>query len=283
MRSPIYQFEQDLSEDGRAWGEFHPGYVLLPTGHVFKRNRKLPVGRWYARIGGHGVKRLVRRDKLNDVALIEAFRWKVWLHHKRRLEEYQTAFEAGRPLERIWHPDEECFHVYSRDGLGREREDVRAPRDSIVDRIARIPTPEQEEAGARLFRAGDALQQAWNRAHFADRVLGYAFALAGPYVDQYEVQPRINAMHVRHHVNGRDYVHYTPPGWGQETMKVWPRPTDDATAKTYYDGFFDCVRCGTRQPASSNTKPLPLRCDACTPGSGSDTRGREQTQAADRR
>lgn len=220
-----YEFAQTVTEDGKAWGFSLKGFTLTDDGYVYAERRKSPVGLWYAQIGNHPRPRTIRRDKLNDVAMIEDFRWRVHLRHKVLHGRWRTVFEEGKKLGRIWHPRDECFHVYSDQGsLSRERDVENA---SVIDRIAQIPTPAEEEAGRRYVKADTALYRSWARIHFATALLKHAFAIAGPTISAYDPpQPRTSPVIVKHLVNGREYVHHTPTGWGAKTVKIWPTPWD---------------------------------------------------------
>jgi hypothetical protein len=276
-----YEFVQQLNEDGRAWGQFHPGLVFLPSGQVFKKGRKSPVGLWYASLGDRGRgSTIVRRDKLNDVAKIEAFRWKVQLRHQARLRAYQEVFAAGKPLERIWCADIERFYVYDGDSLSEERD--YEPPGGVIDRMARIPTPEQEETGRRYFAARENVDRSWDRVRLADRLLRFAFAVAAPDPNQYDYSRKFaDARLAQHRVNGRVYSHYTPSGWGQETIRIWPTPRDVNEVYDYEDAFIDCEKCGGRIKETRNTKPQPSRCQACFRSRGNPVQVR--TRGAGRR
>lgn len=263
MGSP-YAYTMPIRITGEQCYAIWGGLRFDDTGRVFKKRGKRPIGLWYAKIGGNregaARERLVRRDKLNDVPLIEGFRWRVWQDHGRRMREHAEAFAEGQKLGRIWNAETKRFHVYNAGSLSEERLEKR--RSGAVDRLANVPTPDEEDAGERFFAAAEALERSWSRTSFADMLLRYAFSIAGPHISPYDsYQPRTEAVRVEHAVNGRLYVHFTPAGWGQETVRLWPSPTDERHDQ-FHDGykFANCRHCGVRFKRSSSRQ---RSCDVC--------------------
>jgi hypothetical protein len=256
-----YEFAQQISADGRPWGfTYSTPYKFDDQGRVIDRRRKSPCGIWYALVGENNTTRqyVIRRDKLNDVASIEEFRWRVFLRHLKTWERYQEAREAGKACGRIWSAEHRCFHVYDGSGgLSPERE---AKHLNVIDKLVRIPTPEEMEAGEVYFAADAALERSFGRRGFADLLLRRAFSVANPEPVSYKQQPQTAARMVRHIVNGREYIHYTPTGWAQKTITLWPEPSDNIEQTVYGPRMFKCQSCGVRFKASGET-----RCGVCLP------------------
>lgn len=257
-----YEFTQQISADGRPWGFGVRGsYTYDEQGRVFKSGRKSPVGIWYALIGQNNTTRqyVVRRDKLNDVQRIEAFRWKVYLHHLKIWRRYQDAHAMGKKLGRVWNEGAKGFHVWDDHGSCAPE---RAPRrHGAVDKLARIPVPEEIEAGREFFAADDALHESYGRRSFADLLLSRAFTIANPDSEPQHVQPRTAARTVRHVVNGRKYIQHTPAGWAQGTTKLWPEPTDEVKVYDHSWPWRNCTSCGVLFMQN----PPQTRCKVCQP------------------
>ena len=251
-----YEFTQQIGVDGHPWG-LRTCYTFDDQGRVFKRGRKSPCGVWYALLGENnsGQQYVIRRDKLNDIALIENFRWRVFLRHRKTWERYREAYEGWKSLGRIWNAGTERFHVYDQGSFS-----VREPPEGAVDRLAMIPLPEEIEAGRAYFDTAAALEESFGQRAFADLILRRAFSIANPEPVSYNVQPRTTARVVRHVVNRREYVHYTPSGWAQKTITLWPEPGDDIEQHVYEPLGFRCLGCDVRFKSSGET-----HCDVCLP------------------
>jgi hypothetical protein len=230
-----------LSPPAPSIWEVGPKPIFEEDGTVWEGKER--VGFWYALIGPTR-NTLVRRDKLQDIERIERARWRVLTRMQEVVHaRWKKALDKANELGRIWYEDE--FRYAHDDETPRARRDEEEPTEAI-ERLSLIPSPEEELAGAEYKASEQWRESYWGRLNKINAILRCAMSLhrEAPKVDQYGGM-RTRAVNVTFKLNGRLYINYTPHGWGQDTVQIWPTPQDDThVLPSVKEKFRNCLVCG---------------------------------------
>lgn len=183
--------------------------ALTDDGWIGEKRRR----RWYvdAARPNYGPV-IVRRDKLNDIHVLEALRWRTMLHvREHHNPRYDAAVARLRDVEdpRLVRGDRVYRLVFHRSDTYPTEEEVKLKDDAgIVERVGHIPTPEDDgfRAGAVFQFESSAIHSAFFRVGRCNDALLCALQLYisrhFPQIERSRVEMRPSVIFT---INGRSY------------------------------------------------------------------------------